>query len=635
VDGVELWARGRAAGGFNCRPGFVEYTDNIDGVAPADSKCYRDLDLNIAHSSASFTMTLGAKLNCANSNAFWGFSDVQVYAVHSPTGCYIWNGTAAQTAGDCWTFSQECQHASAAQEMQVSAGWLSAVDASDGIWQWVTTTGGEASVDAVALGDGHVYVTGRLARGTAVDFGPSQLVQDEAEGEWVKLLSDYSYSGAVSGQATAPLTTGEFTQVRAVYKSGFVSCQSTSTGCTVLDTTQVWQACKGNCEGHANPISFEMLVDGAYILEQSDFGTLDQRCTPPDENDPSGDIVCSVTFAIQPSNMVTLSWYEPSHGIDASNNMGTIVVDLYGKRAVSSTSGTYDTFVAALDQHGSWQWASPAVHSGFYSRGASIATSGQRALAAGRMQGSKFVGNFELRSAGEGDVWVASWDSNGDYQWATAAGGVGEDAAHAIAASNEQVFVCGHFSGNATFGNMTLVSVGSLDVFVAALGLDGTWQWAVAGGGVQSDTIESLVYSHGALFGGVSFEGRARFGSSAVTSLGNPDSAIVRLETTGLWNWAAPYQGLAGDSNKVAGVVVNWDRLFTVGTTTVTSSNMTLRNTTLQVGASLWYSSATMASPVIITRPIKFAAFPSELGRGSAAEVIDEDQATEWDGTFI
>lgn len=102
---------------------------------------------------------------------------------------------------------------------------------------------------------------------------------------------------------------------------------------------------------------------------------------------------------------------------------------------------------------------------------------------------------------------VAAWDSNGQCQWAVTAGGLGEDAAHAIAASSDQLFVAGHFTGNATFGNMTLVSVGDFDVFVAALGLDGSWQWAVAGGGVQSDTIDSLVYSHGALFGGVQFQG--------------------------------------------------------------------------------------------------------------------------------
>jgi hypothetical protein len=102
---------------------------------------------------------------------------------------------------------------------------------------------------------------------------------------------------------------------------------------------------------------------------------------------------------------------------------------------------------------------------------------------------------------------VAAWDTNGNCQWAVTAGGVGEDAAHALAASNDQLFVSGRFTGNASFGNMSLVSVGDFDVFVVALGFDGTWHWAVAGGGAQSDTMDSLVYSHGAIFGGASFEG--------------------------------------------------------------------------------------------------------------------------------
>ena len=119
---------------------------------------------------------------------------------------------------------------------------------------------------------------------------------------------------------------------------------------------------------------------------------------------------------------------------------------------------------------------------------------------------------------------VAAWDSNGQCQWAVTAGGLGEDAAHAIAASSDQLFVAGHFTGNATFGNMTLVSVGDFDVFVAALGLDGSWQWAVAGGGVQSDTIDSLLYSHGALFGGVQFQGS---GLQVPNSIHKPVCAFV------------------------------------------------------------------------------------------------------------
>jgi hypothetical protein len=127
------------------------------------------------------------------------------------------------------------------------------------------------------------------------------------------------------------------------------------------------------------------------------------------------------------SVQVVLSWYEPSHNIDISNNKGTIVVDLWGLRtgrclgklgapaafldfAVSatdtSTSGLYDTFIAALDQHGAWQWATPAVHSGFYGRGAAVTAAGQLVFAAGRFQQSRLIGEIQLSSAGAGDAWV-------------------------------------------------------------------------------------------------------------------------------------------------------------------------------------------------------------------------------------
>jgi hypothetical protein len=79
---------------------------------------------------------------------------------------------------------------------------------------------------------------------------------------------------------------------------------------------------------------------------------------------------------------------------------------------------------------------------------------------------------------------------------------------------------------------------------------------------------------------------------------------------------------------------VNWDRLFTAGATVV-SSNLTITNTSLRTGTNLWYSSATMSSPIRIVRPINFAAYPSEFGLTSGPETVDEEEVIEWDGTFV
>jgi hypothetical protein len=82
---------------------------------------------------------------------------------------------------------------------------------------------------------------------------------------------------------------------------------------------------------------------------------------------------------------------------------------LFGTKTASSTSAVYDTYIAALDAQGAWQWAAPAFYSGFYSQGsAAIASAGQLVFAAGRMQGSRAIGSLELSSSGAGDVWVST-----------------------------------------------------------------------------------------------------------------------------------------------------------------------------------------------------------------------------------
>ena len=88
VDGEELWRRTRASE-FNCRPGFVEDSNHINGTASRESKCFRDIELNIPHSAASFMLTIGASLSCANTDAFWGFSDVQVGLLCCPCTAHV------------------------------------------------------------------------------------------------------------------------------------------------------------------------------------------------------------------------------------------------------------------------------------------------------------------------------------------------------------------------------------------------------------------------------------------------------------------------------------------------------------------------------------------------------------------
>ena len=97
-------------------------------------------------------------------------------------------------------------------------------------------------------------------------------------------------------------------------------------------------------------------------------------------------------------------------------------------------------------------------------------------LVAGRFQGSVTFGTTSLTSAGAQDVFIAKLNPDGTYAWATQAGGTGDEQVRDITSFDDgSSIVTGNFSGTATFGSTTLTSAGQGDVFIAKLNADGSY----------------------------------------------------------------------------------------------------------------------------------------------------------------
>jgi hypothetical protein len=72
--------------------------------------------------------------------------------------------------------------------------------------------------------------------------------------------------------------------------------------------------------------------------------------------------------------------------------------------------------------------------------------------------------------------------------WATQAGGTGNDYGYDVSVlADGSSIVTGYFQGTATFGSTTLTSAGNYDVFVAKLDASGDYEWATQAGGTNSD----------------------------------------------------------------------------------------------------------------------------------------------------
>ena len=135
------------------------------------------------------------------------------------------------------------------------------------------------------------------------------------------------------------------------------------------------------------------------------------------------------------------------------------------------------------------------------------------------------------------------------HDWLTGFGGVSEDFSRAVVVDKlGNSYVTGSFSGTASFGETTLTSSGSSDVFLAKLNRHGETLWAVRAGSGSTATEEGRALAvddagHVFLTGG--FSGDSTFGSTNLMSRGGLDVFLAKYTAYGEVVWARSFGGSA------------------------------------------------------------------------------------------
>ena len=92
---------------------------------------------------------------------------------------------------------------------------------------------------------------------------------------------------------------------------------------------------------------------------------------------------------------------------------------------------------------------------------------------------------------GASDAFLAKLNPNGEFIWAKRLGGPGRDEAYRVAVNDAgDVYVTGFFGETATFDALELTSVGGGDVFIAKYDTNGDVQWATRAGGSEGGAFD-------------------------------------------------------------------------------------------------------------------------------------------------
>lgn len=132
---------------------------------------------------------------------------------------------------------------------------------------------------------------------------------------------------------------------------------------------------------------------------------------------------------------------------------------------------------------------------------------------------------------------------------------------------NGNMYICGYFSGTVNLDNVTLTSAGDKDVFVAKLNSSGGVIWAKQGGGVYADQATALdIDASGNVYVGGNYSTSATFNGNILT---NATSFILSYSSSGSFKWVKN----VSSAGSIDDIVVSGDFFTIVGYRESNSNN--------------------------------------------------------------
>ena len=238
----------------------------------------------------------------------------------------------------------------------------------------------------------------------------------------------------------------------------------------------------------------------------------------------------------------------------------------YTLNPAGSNNNNKDGFVLKLDNNGDFVWARNIGGTGTYDEVKSLVVDSDGNVV--------ITGNFGLTvdfdfgtnvhnitSNGNRDIFVQKLDSNGDFLWAKGMGGTSIDIGLSVALDDAgNIYVTGYFKETVDFdpgvGIDDHISNGSYDIFIQKLNEEGDYIWSKTFGGnsidvgccIAIDETGGNIYATGYFKETVDFD--PGIGSINLTSAGDYDIFVLKMDSSGNFIWANSLGGTSNDVGK-------------------------------------------------------------------------------------
>ena len=247
-----------------------------------------------------------------------------------------------------------------------------------------------------------------------------------------------------------------------------------------------------------------------------------------------------------------------------------------------TSAGLGDIYIQKLSATGTLLWARKIGSTGFDYAYSITSDNGGNFLICGSFEGTvdfdpgTGVSNLTATSPGH-DIFVLKLDLAGNFVWAKAVGGNGEDEAVGITTDYSQnVIVTGYFSNTVDFdpgaGTNSQTSNGLYDNFILKLDPSGNYMWAVTMGGTNYDYSKAVatdadmnIITTGTFGATVDFDPGPN--TYYLTSNGGSvygDIYVQKLDSNGIFTWTQQ-MGWFGDDIGTSVKVDGAGNVYTTG----------------------------------------------------------------------
>ena len=326
-----------------------------------------------------------------------------------------------------------------------------------------------------------------------------------------------------------------------VYVNGALSTHVSISDSKLLVTPKYDMAC-------ADQLIYVIAFDEAGNSSQSPAFTIPQSdpCISVIASSSSSQSYFAVTFGGTNNNQ------GESIAVDSSGNIYITgyfyeTVDFGGGNVTSA--GSADIFVLKLNSSGTFQWVNTYGGTSFdFGRGIAVDSSGNIYIT-GYFYETVDFGGGNVTSAGGPDIFVLKLNSSATFQWVNTYGGstfdVGEDI---TVDSSGNSYITGYFEGTVDFGGGNVTSAGAADIFILKLNSSGTFQWVNIFGGTSTDVGQGIaVDSSGNSYITGSFQGTVDFGSGDITPSGFDDIFVLKVNPSGTFQLVSTFGGTSID----------------------------------------------------------------------------------------